>query len=346
LLVDDVVMDKHNQRINQMIQLWLASKEGHSHSQKTVISYSGTLTAFRAYLHHHGFDLDSEEALKQAEEGEPLLLDDSLNEQRHPISVAAQLWVQMPRSESLDQLAAASTKHHLAVISSFYTYAIRMGWLTINPIARLTYPRVTEFAHATPIDAEFVARRLREIDLEKRVGVRDLSLLNVAFSTGRRAGELEQLSIGDIVAAKGSLRVKWHTKGGQIAYDVLQTYAAQSLRAWLLRYYGQNWEQEPGTVPVWISLSKRDYGQRLGYWGIRHVYIERLGKEWSKVHGSRHSFASYHLEAGGDLITLMQRLGHKSLATTQRYIHQLQSDTNPVIDQIGELLEFPKQAPK
>ena len=87
----------------------------------------------------------------------------TLHEQGHPISVAAQIWVQIPRTETLDHLAASSSKHHLAVLSSFYTYAMRMGLLTINPIARLDYPRVTEFAHATPLDAEFVARRLRAI---------------------------------------------------------------------------------------------------------------------------------------------------------------------------------------
>jgi integrase len=79
---------------------------------------------------------------------------------------------------------------------------------------------------------------------------------------------------------------------------------------------------------VWISLAHNGtFGHQLRTDAIADVCKRRLGS--SKVHLLRHSFAWQMHQVGAPVTAIQAQLGHKNVATTQRYLGKLDATRNP-----------------
>ncbi len=137
------------------------------------------------------------------------------------------------------------------------------------------------------------------------------------YSCGLRVSELCQLRAGDLDWPQEMVRVRG--KGRKERLVPIGLPALEGISA-----YWQNAAYSPtAEMPVfWASaknirpLSARTVQLRL------KKYLRRAGLDPNLTpHKLRHSFATHILDAGADLRSVQELLGHAHLATTQIYTH-------------------------
>ncbi|HAG50464.1 MAG TPA: tyrosine recombinase XerC, partial [Deltaproteobacteria bacterium] len=162
------------------------------------------------------------------------------------------------------------------------------------------------------------------------------AILEVLYSSGIRVGELSGLNMRDIDLDSGIIKVIG--KGNKERIAILGEKAREALRKYLAK------KSEVRSLPLQacprMVLSgavsrgqKSEEGNEPVFLGARgeRIYpraVQRLVKESAlrsnvakspTPHSLRHSFATHLLDAGVDLRTIQEMLGHASLSTTQKY---------------------------
>lgn len=286
--------------IEQCIDAWLNEKTGLSESVKTHAAYQETLTQFRGLLSTQGLDLDAETSL---------------------VFPLAQGWA---GSSTVGRDVAASTfNQRLAILSSFYEYAIRADVLERNPITKVKRRKLGAKDGARALKPAQVKAGLQKIDRSAAEGLRDYALLSVALTTGHRASELAGLRLKHLHLQGETCIVRWERcKGNETMESTLERATTTALYTYLTHpeVYGNALMSAPGHSPVWLSVSKRNERQAIGPRTISNMCKEFLGS--SKVHTTRHTAAVRMHYAGARLSEIGRFLGHKNLKTTSDYMEE------------------------
>jgi integrase/recombinase XerD len=231
----------------------------------------------------------------------------------------------LSRGAIIDYLAARrrqgisprTTARELVAIKAFYGFLCEYQTTTQNPTAQIQSPRQWQRLPQVLTQAE-VERLLQTPDTETAIGKRDAALLELLYATGLRASELVELTVDQVNAVHGLLKVRG--KGGRERLVPVGEIALVQLADYLLVGRPALLKQRQ-TAVLFVNRSAQGL-TRQGLWKIVKKYARQAGLATPmSPHTLRHSFATHLLAGGADLRSLQQMLGHVDISTTQIYTH-------------------------
>jgi integrase/recombinase XerC len=231
------------------------------------------------------------------------------------------------RTLGWNQISRAAVRLRFSALRSFYKFLVREGVIDASPIRKISLPKlekripmfltVAQFETLAGAPADEMARMAKNKNFDPVVYFRDAAILEVIYSCGLRVSELCGLRAGDLDWPEELARVRGKGKKerlvpiGQPALDGIRAYwkhANYSPRPEMPVFFGRGKRLAP--------LSSRTVQVRL------KQYLRAAGLDPKLTpHKLRHSFATHLLDAGADLRSVQELLGHAHLVTTQVYTH-------------------------
>ncbi len=214
--------------------------------------------------------------------------------------------------------APSTVARKLASLRSFYAFGQREGWVRANPAKPLRSPRrprkLPKF-----LTGDEIARLLAAPQAAAAGGLRDRAILELMYSSGVRVRELVNLDDADLDLRNATVRVRG--KGRRERLGVVGSHARTAIRAWLAARPHRAGQVAGRSQPLFTNK----FGNRLSVRGVARLLDKHLATAGlsgrASPHTLRHSFATHLLDAGADIRSVQELLGHKSLVTTQIYTH-------------------------
>ena len=223
------------------------------------------------------------------------------------------------------KVAPATVRRKLASARSFCRFLQREGVLLDNPFALLRGPRKAKTLPKV-LSVGDVSRFLAQPERDRREGTlseyaarRDTALFESLYSTGCRISEMVPVRWGEIDFQRGTLVVTG--KGSKDRLVILGSKAVAALLALRETVSGVNPAFASDTSPVFLSDRMSRFSARLAERRMKRYLVEAGLPADLTPHKLRHSFATHLLDAGADLRSVQEMLGHASLSTTQIYTH-------------------------
>ncbi|HPD58281.1 MAG TPA: site-specific integrase [Smithellaceae bacterium] len=209
--------------------------------------------------------------------------------------------------------APRSVQYALAVVRQVFNYAHAIDiYSGDNPVTKVKKPtpdnRRLRFLTHAEADALLAELSTRSKD------VHDMALLSL--HGGSRAGETFSLTWGDIDMGSGIITLR-NTKSTRTRYIYMTAAIKDMLKS---RHQGKKYDL---VFPAHTGSERNQISKTFNLVINKLGFNEGISDKRQKVvwHTLRHTFASWHIEAGTDLYTLKELMGHSIIQMTERYSH-------------------------
>jgi integrase/recombinase XerC len=211
-------------------------------------------------------------------------------------------------------LSARSMARALSAVKSFHAWLAEARGLVAPAVTATRGPRV-KARLPRPVAAEAARELIATVEaqsLEPWVAARDVAVVTLLYGCGLRISEALGLRQGDAPLAE-SLRIRG--KGGRERMVPVLPAVRAAIEA-----YRELCPYRPGpAAPLFLGARGGALNPRLVQKAMAAARMQIGLPATATPHALRHSFATHLLEAGGDLRSIQELLGHASLATTQVY---------------------------
>lgn len=225
--------------------------------------------------------------------------------------------------EHWGEAAAATRANRLAIVRSFFAWAVEEGRAEKNPAGTIKAPKVrNRERHAYKPDV------IHKLVLAQS-GLRDQIALQLLGRLALRKNELRLLRLVDFNLGDGTVLI--HGKGNkqvvlpigfeQLRKDLEVYLVGRNLGEYLIHPRSRTHEpMDPANIHRWFKACLRRAGL----------------PETVKIHELRHSAADNLWRQTGNLLLAQQLLRHESVATTQTYLHPSRDDLADALHNLEE----------
>jgi len=304
-------MASHTTPLSPNIEAFLSYCETrHGQKSATRDAYAADLAQFQRYLESQGLSPEQPEHIAR----------------RHIQQFLAGLFKA--------GMAKSSMARKLAAVRAFFKYLLRMRCLQNDPCLAVRNPK-QEKRHPSMLNVDQTFALLDTPPGASRIqcpkghalAARDNALAELLYGSGLRISEALDLNLPNLDLRAGILRVMG--KGAKERLAPLSDQSRASLERWITARALLAPPEEPA-----LFVGAR--GKRLDRRQAARIIKDLCGNAALPVsispHALRHGFATHLLEAGADLRTVQELLGHARLSTTQRYTQLTLSGLMKVYD--------------
>ncbi len=166
-------------------------------------------------------------------------------------------------------------------------------------------------------------------ELPTKHPIRDKAIFELLYATGIRCSELVTITIKDMDHKQKLIRI--HGKGNKERLVLFGKKAKQKLKEYLFKERPVVLDQNE---PLFINNRNKALTTRT----IQRIIAMfrsflKLDKHITP-HKIRHSFATHLMNQGADLRVVQELLGHKTVASTEKYTHVSLEDLTRLCDEI------------
>ncbi|MDY6801589.1 MAG: tyrosine-type recombinase/integrase [Bacteroidota bacterium] len=213
--------------------------------------------------------------------------------------------------------SSLTIKRKISTLKTFYKFLIREGYITINPMDKVTSPKPSKKI-PTFVDEQHINNLLDDFSFgDDFSGIRNKTIIEMFYNTGMRLSELIELNIADVNLIEGTLKVLGKRNKERII-PIHQSFVNS-----LEQYLKAKNAQYPSLQHNYFFVT--DKGNKLYekfVYRIVNKYLKFVSTiEKKSPHILRHTFATHLLNRGADLNAIKELLGHANLSATQVYTH-------------------------